>query len=396
MLKISSRILSPITTIRPAVVGKLNERQVLRLLQTQGPLSRAEVSRESGLSAPTVSKAIASLLKAGLLEEADAPELARGRPAPKLRLATKTAQVLGVAIDAGHCEVVSAGLDGLLHDEVIVVPTPGTYSELLDALENAARQLMAKPGVSTLGLGASLPGLVDYRLGRGVLSPNVPMTDGHTPATDLGSRLGLECTLLQESHALCLAEWHYGLARGLDDFAVLDIGTGVGLGVMLGGRLLRGHSGLAGEIGHITAVANGGRRCGCGNTGCLETVASDSALAWHASRKLGRTVTVDEVISLARNGQVDLASELDEIAGYLAIGVAGVINLFNPAVVFIHSPLFDIESSLLPRVIERAGKRTLPPSFTECRIQRAEGKKHQGAISSAIRQLADAIAPEVN
>jgi N-acetylglucosamine repressor len=143
-------------------------------------------------------------------------------------------------------------------------------------------------------------------------------------------------------------------------------------------------------------VSNGGRRCGCGNTGCLETVASDSALAWHASRKLGRTVTVDEVISLARNGQVDLASELDEIAGYLAIGVAGVINLFNPAVVFIHSPLFDIESSLLPRVIERAGKRTLPPSFTECRIQRAEGKKHQGAISSAIRQLADAIAPEVN
>src|SRR5580692_10839611 len=162
MIKTGSRSLTPITTIRPAVVGKLNERQVLRLLQTRGQLSRAELVRESGLSAPTVSKAVASLLKAGLLEEAEAPELARGRPAPKLRLATKTAQVLGVAIDAGHCEVVSAGLDGLLHDEVIVVPTPGTYSELLDALENAARQLMAKPGVSTLGLGASLPGLVDY------------------------------------------------------------------------------------------------------------------------------------------------------------------------------------------------------------------------------------------
>src|SRR3954471_15816680 len=96
-----------LTTIRPAVVGKFNERQVLRLIQARGPLSRAEVARESGLSAPTVSKAVASLLRAGLLEEADAIEPARGRPAPKLRLANTSAQVLGIAIDAGHCEVVS-------------------------------------------------------------------------------------------------------------------------------------------------------------------------------------------------------------------------------------------------------------------------------------------------
>ena len=78
--------------------------------------------------------------------------------------------------------------------------------------------------------------------------------------------------------------------EGLDDFAVLDVSTGIGLGVMIGGRLLKGHPGLAGEIGHVTAVAEGGRTCGCGNTGCLETVASDSALAYHASHKLGRAV----------------------------------------------------------------------------------------------------------
>src|SRR5580698_7605502 len=169
MIKTGSRSLSPITTIRPAVVGKLNERQVLRLLQTRGPLSRAEVARESGLSAPTVSKAIASLLKAGLLEEAEAPELARGRPAPKLRLATETVQVLGVAIDAGHCEIVSAGLDGELQGDVLTVPTPGTYAELIGVLGKAVQQLMAKPKVTTFGLGVSLPGLVDYRHGRGVL-----------------------------------------------------------------------------------------------------------------------------------------------------------------------------------------------------------------------------------
>ncbi|MDB5309606.1 MAG: nagC [Gemmataceae bacterium] len=386
---------SVITTIRPALVGKLNERQVLRVLQTRGPLSRAEVARESGLSAPTVSKAVASLLKTGLLEEADAGETARGRPAPKLRLATASAQVLGIAIDGGHCEVVSAGLDGDLHTDLERVPTPATYPALLDALEAKARAVMAKPGVATLGLGLSLPGLVDYRKGCGVLSPNVPMTNGHRPADDLARRLGLACVLLQESHALCLAERHYGLAKGLDDFAALDVGTGVGLGVMSGGRLLTGHSGLAGEIGHITAVSDGGRPCGCGNRGCLETVASDSALAVRASEKLGRKVDVDEVIDLAKTGRVDLGPELREAVRYLAVGVAAVINLFNPSTLFIHTRLFEIDPGLFEAVVDQAGTRALPPSFADCRIVRAKGSKRQGAVAGIIQHLTNAVAADV-
>jgi N-acetylglucosamine repressor len=384
-----------ISTIRPAVVGKLNERQVLRLLRNRGPLSRAEVARESGLSAPTVSKAVASLLKAGLLEEADAPEAARGRPAPKLRLATEKVQVLGIAIDAGHCELISAGLDGVAHDIVVKVPTPADYPALIAALERAVRERIDKPGVTTLACGVSLPGLVDFRKAAGVLSPNVPITNGHTPAADLADRLGIECMLFQESHALCLAERHYGLARGLDDFAVLDVGAGVGLGVMMGGRLLKGHSGLAGEIGHVTVVANGGRRCGCGNYGCLETVASDSALAYHAGKKLGRVVDTDEVIELARSGEVDLTAELNEIADYLAIGAAAVVNMFNPAVVFVHSPLLDIDPGLLERVVRLVGKRALPPSLGECRFQRAQGSKRQGAVAGIIQHLTDSVAPDV-
>ncbi len=387
--------MSAITTIRPALVGKLNERQVLRVIQSRGALSRAEVARESGFSAPTVSKAVASLLKAGLLEEAYATELARGRPAPKLRLATTSAQVLGVTIDVGHCEVVSAGLDGSLHDDALTTPTPATYQDLLLTLEVAANKVMARPGITTLGLSVSLPGLVDYRKGCGVLSPNVPITNGHTPAADLAQRLGVECVLLQESHALCLAERHYGLAKGMDDFAVLDVGAGVGLGIMSGGRLLKGRSGLAGEIGHFTAVSEGGRRCGCGNTGCLETVASDSALAWHARAKLGRAVNVDEVVGLAKAGLVDLRTELREVAGYVAVGVAAVINLFNPATVFIHTPLFEIDESLFELVVSKAGERALPPSFAECRIVRAKGSKRQGAVAGIIQHLTDAVAPEL-
>jgi N-acetylglucosamine repressor len=383
-----------LATLRPSQVGKLNERQVFRVIQAHGPLSRAQVARRSGLSAPTVSKAVASLAAAGLLEEVPAPGPARGRPAPLLRLASERAQVLGVVIDAGTCKVVAAGLDGVIHpDSDPTVTTPPTYAELLDAIADRCRKLTAKPGVATLGLGVSLPGLTDSRQGRGVLSPNVPITDGHRPAADLGERLGLPCVVLQESHALCLAERHYGLAVGLDDFAMLDVSTGVGLGVMSGGRLLTGHSGLAGEIGHITAVADGGRQCGCGNRGCLETVASDTALAWRVSRRLGRELTVDDVVELAKSGRAPIAKELQETARYVGVAVAAVVNLFNPSTVFVHSRAFEADAGLFDRIVEQARGRALPPSFADCRVVRAKGNKRQGAVAGIVQHLTNAVAP---
>jgi predicted NBD/HSP70 family sugar kinase len=258
---------------------------------------------------------------------------------------------------------------------------------LLDTLEFWAVSLMSKPGITTLGLGLSLPGQVDYHFGRGLLSPNVPITNAHSPARDLAKRLGLECVQLQEMHALCLAELYYGLAKGLDDFAMLDSGTGLGLGVMSGGRLLTGHSGLAGELGHITAIAEGGRDCGCGNQGCLETLATDSALAWKASQKLGRKVGIDELNTLIQKGQIEIESELAETVQYLSIAAAAVINLFNPATLFIHAQLFQFAPRLFENLVEKIGQRSLPPSFADCRIIQARGNKQLGAVAGIIQHL---------
>ena len=197
----------------------------------------------------------------------------------KLRLATATAQVLGIVIDVNRCSVVASGLDGeICEDRTHRVETLARYQDLIDALVKQARALMARPGVRTLGVGVTVPGLIDHRRGLDILSPNVHVIDGRSPGRDLGERLGIDCIMIQDQHALCMAERYYGRAKGLDDFAILDVSSGVGMGVMSGGRLVRGHSGFAGEIGHIT-VEPKGRPCGCGNRGCLETVASDTALA---------------------------------------------------------------------------------------------------------------------
>lgn len=368
---------------------------MLRAIQSRGPLSRAEVARHSGMSAPTASRAVESLLRAGFLEEGDAPEAARGRPARKLHLATSRAQVLGLVLDAGVCRLVAAGLDGRLHEErALEFPTPATYEELLDAAEQRIREVLLPASPATLALGITLPGLMDYRRQSGVLSPNLPMTNGRRPGVDLSERLGLECVVIQESHALCLAERIYGDARGLDDFAMLDVSTGVGLGVMSGGRLLMGHSGLAGEIGHIT-VQPDGLPCGCGNFGCLETVACDSAVARRVSARLGRPVDIETVLELAARGEANPAGELDTLCRYLGIGLAAVLNLFNPSAVFVHGKLFAADPALFDRLLQETRRRCLPPSFADCRLVLARGSKRQGAVAAVIEHLTESLAPSV-
>ena len=168
---------------QPHLLSRLNERSVMRVLQNHGPCSRADVTRRMKTSAPTVSKAVASLLRAGLLEEFDIKENGRGRPAKQLRLANETAQVLGLVIDAAECRIVMAGMDGVLRqDSEVSFETPKTYERFLRETTHHAQRLMQRLDVTTLGLGISIPGLLDYRTERGLLSPNVPMTNGHSPS----------------------------------------------------------------------------------------------------------------------------------------------------------------------------------------------------------------------
>jgi predicted NBD/HSP70 family sugar kinase len=377
-------------------LAKINERHVLGVIRDQGPSSRADVVRYSGLSAPTVSKAALSLQRARLLEEVEGNGQVIGRPAMKLRLATASAQVLGIVIDVNHSWVAATGLDGELCEErTHRIDTVNNYKELIAALVKHARALMGRAGVKTLGIGVTVPGLIDHRRGLDILSPNVHVIDGRSPGRDLAEKLGVECVMIQDQHALCMAERHFGKARGLDDFAILDVSSGVGMGVMSGGRLVRGHSGFAGEIGHITVIP-GGQRCGCGNRGCLETVASDTALAKRVSRRLGREVDIDELIRLTRSGEVDPRQDCKEVVHYLAIGLATVINIFNPSTLFIHGQLFDIDQGLFAHVLEQTRKRTLAPSFADCRIIRARGSKRQGAVAGVIQHLIDSVVPELH
>ncbi len=379
---------------QPQLLSQMNERMVLRVLQANGPRSRAEVARLAGVTAPTVSKAVTSLLRSGMLEEFDVNENARGRPAKRLRLAEDTAKVVGLVVDSPTCRIVTTGLDGSVASGTQgEFRTPKTYRQLVDKVAEQIASLQSVRGVKTLGIGISLPGLFDYREGRSILSPNVPITNNQRLGKDLTERLGLECVVLQESDALCLAERHYGLARGVEDFAMLDASTGLGLGVLIGGRLLKGNSGLAGEIGHLPMVPDG-LPCGCGRAGCLETIASDRALARLVSQRIGRELSIEQIIEAVRGGDLNVADELQSVVRPLAFALVTTINLFNPKTLFVHSRMFDVDETFFDRLIERTALMALAPSFADCRIERARGSKREGAIAGIIEHLTDSRVTE--
>ena len=129
---------------------------------------------------------------------------------------------------------------------------------------------------------------------------------------------------------------------------MLDISEGLGVGVVNGGRILEGHSGLGGELGHVTVDVHG-KPCGCGNHGCLETVATDTALAAAVSQRLGRKLSIEEVVPLLQSGEVRADEELGQILEYLAVGLAAVVNLFNPSKLFVYGRLLDAGPDLFDR-----------------------------------------------
>jgi predicted NBD/HSP70 family sugar kinase len=382
--------------IEPTLLYKINQRTILETILQRGPSSRAELVRYADISAPTVSRAVASLLEQGLLEEGDSAKGVFGRPGKLLRLATENSQVIGISLEPLSCSVVSAGFDGGLHqDEVEQFATPGSYQGLLDEIAERVSSLARRGAANTLGIGISTPSLVNARLQESVFASNMHIIDGRSPAKDLAQLFGMECIMMEENNLMCLAERSFGAAKGLDNFAVLDVTTGLGLGVITGGRLLSGNSGMAGEIGHVT-IDPKGTLCGCGNHGCLETVATDNALVRGISQRYGMPLVVEECVRLVQTGEIQPVEEIRQTLEYLAIAIAMVINLFNPSSIFILGKMFDAQENMFQQLLHLVRQRALAAPLADCRIFRCQTSKLQGAVAGIVCHLTSALAPKVS
>ena len=379
--------------VEPALLRRINERRLLEFLQISGPSSRARLRKISGLTAPTVSKVVDSLLEQGLLEEIDPVRPAMGRPGRLVRMASATALVLGVLVDADRCTIVVAGLDGRIDDDrTRHITTPTTYEALIEVLERECRAALAGLDGAPLGIGVVVDGLINDRDQKIVCCANLHMLDRRNPARDLESRIGVRCRLLKGTSALCLSERACSDTTGRDDFCVFDITTGIGLGIMSGGTLVAGHSGMAGEIGHVV-VDPGGALCGCGNRGCLETLATDAAIVRLASAKVGQQLSPTDVGRLLDEQPAGFTAEIETVANRLALAASMAINILNPTRLLIHSRLFLVSDSRFDAVRAALDRLGLAASVADCRVERTRSSKEQAAIAGIIHEITQTWAP---
>ncbi|MFI1567857.1 ROK family protein [Streptomyces sp. NPDC020490] len=256
----------------------LTSTAVLALLGRTGPMSRAALARELGMSPATVTQVTRRLLTQGVIEELDEQEPSRGgRRGRLIGLVGNAGRALGVKVAADHVVLVDMRLDGHVADTV-TVPLDATALEAVPAVVELLRPFTepADDVPPLLGIGVGVPGTVD-RPDSGIV--DAAMLDWRQVPLGpmLGAALRLPVLVENDVNALGSGERLYGRGRSLNDFLVVTVGRGIGLAVVAGGRVYRGAHGGAGELGHVP-VRPDGPLCACGNKGCLEALISDDAL----------------------------------------------------------------------------------------------------------------------
>ncbi|HEX9114756.1 MAG TPA: ROK family transcriptional regulator, partial [Anaerolineae bacterium] len=312
----------------------INRHLVLNLIKNRGPVSRTDVAALSGLAQGTITNITRDLLEAGIVREVASGPSTGGRRPILLQIDPAGGYALGVKLTPGREFVLAlTDLDGnVSQSQVVSACDPAQVERYVDCLESAAQGFLAGAGVDEarlIGIGVGLPGFVDHANGICRHSALLGWHDVPLRAL-LESRFAAPVVLDNDVNTLTLYEALFGRGRGLSDFVVVTIGSGVGMGAYVNGAMLRGAGGGAGEFGHIP-VAPDGPVCNCGNRGCLEALVSNGALVEQA-RAAGLPVrVVDDLLRLTQAGEPAARAIYARAGAWFGRGLAVLVNVFNPS-----------------------------------------------------------------
>jgi glucokinase len=269
----------------------------------------------------------------------------------------------------------------------------GVVTEVRDAIE------AAWGSVDAVGFG--IPCLMDQQRGIAVMAVNLPIAGVPFRAL-MAERVGLPVFVDNDANAAMLAEWRFGAARGARDAALLTLGTGIGGGLVVGGALQRGSQGAGAELGHMVVQADGPRCQGnCPNRGCLEAMASGTALAREATRiarrrpasALGRALAAGQAINgplvteLAHDGDPAAIDAITLVGRWLGVGIANLVNMLNPDVVVVGGGVIGAGELLLEPAREVVAERALSPSKEHATIVPARFGAESGMLGAAALAL---------
>lgn len=365
-------------------VRRHNLSLVLRLVAGQGPCSRASIAGMTGLTRATVSSLVAELIDRELVRELGLDTDPRvGRPATLLELDGSTVVTLGVELNVGYSAVLANDLAGstVYERRRPLGASSSAVDDLVPILVTEIRRAIGaveSMGRTVAGIGLAVPGITHAATGVVVFAPNLAWRD--VALLDrLRAQLGttLPITVENEANMGAVAEHRVGVAAGTGNMVYVLAANGVGSGVILDGALFRGASGAAGEIGHTT-VDPDGVICSCGSRGCWETKVSLGALLSATvpdlvgglldDRRLGPEAKVAMVVTRARAGDAAVLDGLREFGRWVGIGLANVVDVFNPEVIVLSGLLPELAPWTMDSIDETVRANSLAGSAAACRI----------------------------
>ena len=348
----------------------INRAKIIEIIRTTGLISRVDLAAESGLSKASVTGITAELTKAGLIIEKQSGEYEGGRRPRLLGLNPDGAFVIGVNLSIMEISVV---IMNLAADILATASQPleikhYSVDDITDLMVKTVQSCMwdgnfAKDRISGLGIG--VPGPVYSKTGEIRFLPNYNWENVNL-RDRIESRLGLPCYIDNNSNTLAAAERWHGEGKGIDNFLVITLQNGVGLGIVINGHIHRGAEGIAGEFGHMTLIPDG-PPCRCGKKGCVESFAGIISLVRNAKRAAEQgewypadpaNITFDSLIVELEKGNAAVKKIFFTAGEMLGYGVSHLVALFNPSRIILTGTAVRAGDSLLTPFKHSLAKHT--------------------------------------
>ncbi|MQA02253.1 MAG: ROK family protein [Streptosporangiales bacterium] len=357
--------------------------------------SRSDIARHTGLARSTVSQRVEQLLDLGLLVDAGRSPSRGGRPPVSLSLNPRAGVLLSADVGASHVRMALSDLGASLLAEL---------SEPMDVNDGAQavlgqvwagfRELLAETGndvTDVRGVGLGMPGPVEFATGTVVRPPIMAGWDGYrVPGyfVDL-----LDAPVIVDNDVNIMALGEYWARQDVEYLLYVKVGTGIGCGIISEGHLHRGTDGAAGDIGHIQLPGHESTRCHCGNTGCVEAVASGSALVRALSQQGLDVSDSHDVVRLAEDGNVLARHAVREAGQHIGEVLASLVSFYNPAAIVLGGALAQVSEELLASIRGVVYRRALPLATRNLRMETSRLGPQAGVLGATVLTLQHVLSP---
>ena len=382
---------------RTGSLESLREHNLLRVIDVllaQGVASRAEIARRTGLSRTTVSTLVTELISRGLVAEREPTDqrdtTGAGRPPVLLALDRSAGAALGIDVGHSHLRVAVADLSQtILAQAERALDVDQSARDGFATATELVEEVLATAGVPrdrVINVGMGVPGPIRHQTGSVGSSSILPGWVDVRVGEEMERRLGLPVVVENDANLGALGEALFGAGRGAQEIVYIKVSTGIGAGLIVGGRIHHGAGGTAGELGHLL-VDEDGHVCRCGNRGCLETVAATPGLLEQLSRTHGTDLAIEDVIGLARGGDPGCRRVIADAGQHIGRAVAMLCNLLNPARIIVGGDLSAAGDLLLDPLRGALRRYAIPSAAEDAEVTTGllgEQAEVRGAIALAI------------